>query len=108
MKEFTAAAKAIADPTRARIIKMLQPGELCVCHIAEIVGLTQSTVSKHLAGLRNAGLVSDRKEGLWVYYRLEANNDAARLFLALMADALSDSAEIRRDAEAAATVCCRE
>ncbi|HHX63966.1 MAG TPA: winged helix-turn-helix transcriptional regulator [Chloroflexi bacterium] len=110
MKEFIAAAKAISDPTRVRILKMLQLGELCVCHITEVLGLSQSTVSKHLAVLRNAGLVNDRKEGLWVYYRLaETADDCGRSFLRLLREALEDDDTIRQDAERVAGVlCCRE
>jgi DNA-binding transcriptional ArsR family regulator len=49
----------------------LRAGELCVCHITAGLGLSQSATSKHLAVLRGAGLVADRRDGQWVYYRLE-------------------------------------
>lgn len=62
--------KALADRTRLRILGLLLEGEVCVCHIHESLGLPQPTVSRHLAYLRRAGLVSTRKEGLWVHYRL--------------------------------------
>jgi ArsR family transcriptional regulator len=64
--------KALADPTRVRIVGLLGTGEICVCHIHESLRLPQSLVSRHLAYLRRAGLVATRKEGLWVYYRLAA------------------------------------
>lgn len=63
--------KAAGDGTRARILKMLEVGELCVCQIMAVLGMSSSTVSKHLAILKMAGLVRDRKEGRWVYYSLE-------------------------------------
>ena len=63
--------KAAGDGTRARILKMLELGELCVCQIMAVLGMSSSTVSKHLAILKMAGLVRDRKEGRWVYYSLE-------------------------------------
>jgi len=67
--------KAVADRSRLRILKLLQgEGELCVCQIAATLGLDQSTVSRHLAVLRNAGFVEDRREGRWTYYRI---SDAA-------------------------------
>ena len=67
--------KALADPTRVRILGVLGNGEVCVCHIHESLRLPQSLVSRHLAYLRRTGLVETRKEGLWVYYRLAARRD---------------------------------
>jgi ArsR family transcriptional regulator, arsenate/arsenite/antimonite-responsive transcriptional repressor len=63
-------AKALADGTRLRILGLLGRGEVCVCHIHESLGLPQSKVSRHLAYLRRAGLVTARKDGMWVYYSL--------------------------------------
>ena len=62
--------KALADETRLRILNLLCRQEICVCQIVEALGLGQSKVSRHLAHLRNAGLVNDRREGLWMYYSL--------------------------------------
>jgi ArsR family transcriptional regulator len=67
--------KALADPTRIRILGLLASGEICVCHIHESLRLSQPLVSRHLAYLRRSGLVETRKEGLWVYYRLAARPD---------------------------------
>jgi ArsR family transcriptional regulator len=67
--------KALADPTRVRILGLLANGEICVCHIYESLRLPQSLVSRHLAYLRRAGLVETRREGLWVHYRLAARGD---------------------------------
>lgn len=64
-------AKALAHPTRLRIIDLLvEQQEICVCHIVEHIGEGQSTVSKHLAVLKEAGIVDARKEGLNVFYSL--------------------------------------
>ena len=62
--------KALAHPSRLAIIDRLQIGEACVCELQEIVKSDMSTVSKHLSLMKKAGLLDDRKEGLWVYYRL--------------------------------------
>ncbi len=62
--------KAFADPVRLRLLNLLSGGEVCVCHLHEALGLPQSTVSRHLAYLRNRSLVIGRKDGLWVHYRL--------------------------------------
>jgi ArsR family transcriptional regulator len=67
--------KALADPTRVRILGLLANGEICVCHIHESLRLPQSLVSRHLAYLRRAGLVEGRKDGLWVHYRLAPHRD---------------------------------
>jgi len=64
-------AKALAHPSRLLILDALKRQDRCVCELTELVGADQSTVSKHLAVLRNAGLVSMRKEGSMKYYHLE-------------------------------------
>lgn len=70
LKGFIAVAKALREPNRVKILKVLQHGELCVCGIQVLLGISQATASKHLSILTTAGLVEYRKEGLWVYYRL--------------------------------------
>jgi ArsR family transcriptional regulator len=62
--------KAIGHPVRLRLLAMLRGGPLCVCQMTVVVRLASSTVSEHLAELRKAGLVTERKEGRWVEYRL--------------------------------------
>jgi len=62
--------KALAHPTRLFIVEELAKGERCVCELTEMIGADVSTVSKHLAVMRNAGLVEDEKRGLKVFYRL--------------------------------------
>jgi ArsR family transcriptional regulator len=71
LRRYEAVMKAVADPTRVRILKMLQPGELCVCQIIAVLALSPSTISKHLFLLKSAGLVNDRKEKKWVHYSLD-------------------------------------
>jgi len=62
--------KAAADPCRLRILKLLKEGELCVCEIVAALDRRQSSTSHHLSVLREAGLVRERKDGKWSYYRL--------------------------------------
>jgi ArsR family transcriptional regulator len=64
-------AKALAHPSRLIILEALEGRELCVCELTELVGADQSTVSKHLAVLKQAGLVEDRKEGVMSRYRVK-------------------------------------
>ncbi len=70
MKEFLSITKALSDEGRVRILLALREGELCVCQLIELLALAPSTVSRHMAILRQAGLVELRKEGRWAYYRL--------------------------------------
>jgi ArsR family transcriptional regulator len=62
--------KALADPTRLRIVGLLRSGEICVCHIYDSLKISQPKASRHLAYLRRAGVVQAEKRGLWVYYTL--------------------------------------
>ncbi|MBC3366097.1 metalloregulator ArsR/SmtB family transcription factor [Pseudomonas sp. SWRI154] len=65
--------KALADDTRTRIALLVtREGELCVCELTAALDLSQPKISRHLAQLRHAGLLSDRRQGQWVYYRLHA------------------------------------
>ena len=62
--------KALAHPLRLAIIQFLAEEEKCVCDIVEYTGTSQSNISRHLSIMKRAGILSDRKEGLSVYYRL--------------------------------------
>ena len=68
--QLTSTAKALAEPTRVRILASLLRGELCVCELCDALAVTQSTLSTHLQVIRLAGLVATRKEGKWMYYAL--------------------------------------
>lgn len=70
MRDFIKVMKALSDPNRVKMVKMLQRRTLCVCEIQAALGLAQSTASKHLKTLEEAGLITFAKEGLWVNYRL--------------------------------------
>ncbi len=70
MREFIKVMKALSDRTRVKIVKMLQRREMCVCEIQKALGIAQSTASKHLKILEEAGLTTYSKDGLWVNYSL--------------------------------------
>ena len=70
MRDFIKVMKALSDPNRVKMVKMLQRRVLCVCEIQAALGLAQSTASKHLKILEEAGLISYFKDGPWVNYRL--------------------------------------
>lgn len=70
-ESLAAIFKTLSEPVRLRIVYLLlESGELCVCDLVDTLGLSQSVVSRHLAYLRNNGLVSTRREGVWVYYQI--------------------------------------
>jgi len=74
INDYASVFKSLSEPVRLRILYLiLQQGELCVCDIVDALELSQSVVSRHLAYLRNGGLVSTRREGVWVYYQLADN-----------------------------------
>lgn len=101
LREYEAVLKAAADPNRARMLKMLEVDELCVCQIVAIIGLSQSTVSKHLSILRDAGLLEERKVGRWVYFRPAENslNPYALPLLALVHEWLKDDKTVAEDTQ---------
>jgi len=70
MKDFVKVMKALSDPNRVKIIKMLQHKTMCVCEMREALQVAQPTVSKHLKLLEEAGLVESLKDGTWVNYHL--------------------------------------
>jgi len=75
MRPLVRTTKALADENRIRILGALKGRELCVCQIISLLNLAPSTVSRHLSILRNARLISSRKQGRWMHYRL-AGRDA--------------------------------
>lgn len=66
--EWTDTLKALADPNRLRILNLLEDRTLCVCDLEEVLGLNQSNLSRHLAKLKSAGLVTSQKRGLFMHY----------------------------------------
>ncbi len=79
MKDLAARFAALADPTRLEMLALLlSRGELCVCNFVEALGITQSKASRHLRTLYHAGLLDDRRAGLWVHYRIAPDLDDDR------------------------------
>jgi ArsR family transcriptional regulator len=104
--------RAFSDRTRLRILYLLQAGECCVGNLVEILELEQPSVSRHLAYLRRAGLVSVRKAGLWAYYSLAApQTPFHQKLLECLGCCFSEVPEIQADQRSAAAVrssggCC--
>ncbi len=97
MKQFIRVMKALSDPNRVRFIKILGIKPLCVCELQDLVGLAQSTVSKHLKVLEEAGLVDYHKEGSWFIYRLSEGeeSDYAGAMLENMKDWLNEEPHLQ-------------
>jgi ArsR family transcriptional regulator, arsenate/arsenite/antimonite-responsive transcriptional repressor len=76
MKSFIKVMKALSDPSRVKIMKMLQNRILCVCEIQAVLEFAQSTTSKHLQILENAGLITSKKDGLWVNYMIADGSES--------------------------------
>jgi ArsR family transcriptional regulator, arsenate/arsenite/antimonite-responsive transcriptional repressor len=100
--------RALADPTRLRLVTLIAGREICVCFLVEILGMSQPKISRHLAYLRRAGLVAARSEGKWVHYRLvEPPDEAAADILRATLRRLRERPEMRRDqASLGAAACC--
>jgi len=89
--------KVLADEARLQMLWLLfNKRELCVCDIMAVLEITQSKASRHLAALRNAGLATDRKEGLWSYYSLRSVEDPdVRAQMKLLRATLSKRADAK-------------
>jgi DNA-binding transcriptional ArsR family regulator len=100
VREFLSIAKALSDETRVRALLAIRDGELCLCQIIKVLGLSPSTISKHMNVLQQAGLVQRRKQGKWHFYRLAdvETGRAAQRALAWVLEELADDATIGRDA----------
>lgn len=98
MRDFIKVMKALSDPSRVKIVKMLQRRVMCVCEIQEALGLAQSTASKHLKILEEAGLISYFKDGLWVNYRIAdgSRNPYAAALLGNIKHWLEDDADMQK------------
>jgi ArsR family transcriptional regulator len=89
---------ALADTTRLRLLNLMAGREVCVCHFVEILGQNQPKISRHLAYLRQAGIVEARREGKWMHYSICTPADAAAVsILAAALAALGNDRQMRAD-----------
>jgi ArsR family transcriptional regulator, arsenate/arsenite/antimonite-responsive transcriptional repressor len=88
--ELLSLFKALSDETRLRIVKLLENGELCVCHLVAAVDMSQPKVSFHLKALKEAGLVKDRRQGKWMNYRLNESDLFKRLLFLSIAERVTE------------------
>jgi ArsR family transcriptional regulator, arsenate/arsenite/antimonite-responsive transcriptional repressor len=100
MKEMVKVFKAVADPNRIRILKMLQQKKMCVCELSAVLGITQPSVSRHLSMLRDAGLVRDERNCQWIDYDLceENVNKYAPVLMKHIRTWINEDPRVSRDA----------
>ncbi|MGA3045225.1 MAG: metalloregulator ArsR/SmtB family transcription factor [Terracidiphilus sp.] len=98
---------ALADRTRLRLLNLMNGKEVCVCYFVEILGQSQPKISRHLAYLRRAGIVTARREGKWMHYKIvEPANAGAAKILREMLSVLNDDKAMRADATKLNKACC--
>ncbi len=99
---------ALADRTRLRLLNLMSGREVCVCYFVEILKQSQPKVSRHLAYLRRAGIVSARREGKWMHYRIERPVDGgAAAILDAALDSLGSDREMQADLVQLDRACCQ-
>ena len=98
--------KALADRTRLRVINLIGDDEVCVCFFVEVLKINQPKISRHLAYLRRAGLVSTRRDGKWMHYRVvePADTLVANIFREVRV-CLENNVEMQRDKSRLAKIC---
>ena len=89
--------RALSDDNRLRAALAIRRHDLCVCQIVELLGLAPSTVSRHLAILRDAGLVGSTKKGRWVHYQWSRNAHLPSRVINTLMTAFDESAQARKD-----------
>ena len=98
---------ALADPTRLRLLNLMAGREVCVCYFVEILKQGQPKISRHLAYLRNAGIVRARREGKWMHYSIERPGDpAANSILDTALATLASKPEMQADLARLDRACC--
>jgi ArsR family transcriptional regulator len=100
--------RALADPTRLRLLNLIADREICVCFFVEILGISQPKISRHLAYLRRAGIVAARRQGRWMHYRLLAPPDpAASAILRETLAHLRERPNMRSELAKLNSACCK-
>jgi ArsR family transcriptional regulator, arsenate/arsenite/antimonite-responsive transcriptional repressor len=99
---------ALADPTRLRLLNLMAGREVCVCYFVEILKQGQPKISRHLAYLRNAGIVTARREGKWMHYSIQRPDDAAaNSILDVVLANLAESPDMQADLVRLNRACCQ-
>ncbi|RJQ48154.1 MAG: ArsR family transcriptional regulator [Nitrospiraceae bacterium] len=92
MEQLLNVFKALSDETRLRILKIAEKGEICVCDLVSVLGMSQPKISFHLNVLKDAGLLKDRKQGKWVHYSINDSDLFKRFLMLSVLERISDEA----------------
>ncbi|HEX8926628.1 MAG TPA: metalloregulator ArsR/SmtB family transcription factor [Terriglobales bacterium] len=105
--QFERIFQGLGDRTRLRLLNLIGESEVCVCYFVEVLDLPQPTISRHLAYLRRSGLVTARREGKWMHYRIAfPAYDCARQLLNTVLNCLAQDKAMQRDRERLGRACC--
>src|SRR5437016_3912462 len=100
--------RALADPTRLRLLNLIANREICVCYFVQILGISQPKISRHLAYLRRAGIAAARRQGRWMHYRLVVPQDpVASSIMKETLKHLRERPDLRRDVARLDSACCK-
>ncbi len=106
MKTLVPFFAALADPTRLRLLHLMRNGEICVCFLQGVLQTNQPKISRHLAYLRNAGLVEARRDGKWMHYRLKKLDKDLQPILAQTLERAGKETVIQKDIKRLAEIQC--
>ena len=99
--------QALGDKTRLRLLNLMGDREICVCYLVEILGQPQPKISRHLAYLRNAGIVAARRDGKWMHYRIVMPpNEGAAQVLRQVLQSLQEEKPMQADRNRLNKACC--
>ena len=105
--ELAGVFAALADRTRLRLLSLMSGGEVCVCYFVEVLDEPQPKISRHLAFLRNAGLVQARRDAKWMHYSIaEPKHPTAKRVFAQTLETLRSDPDMQRDRATLAKACC--
>jgi ArsR family transcriptional regulator len=105
MRNLVSFYAALADENRLRLLHLMKAGEICVCHLQDVLQTNQPRISRHLAYLRKAGLVKARREGKWMHYRLNSLEKGLAVILSDTLQRLQGEPRIKQDSMRLKKVC---
>ena len=106
MRDLALFYAALADETRLRLLCLMEKGEICVCHLQDVLKTNQPKISRHLAYLRKAGLVETRRDGKWAHYRLKKLDEDLGEILSQTLIRLKIEPQIKKDFQRLKRVTC--
>jgi ArsR family transcriptional regulator len=106
MKKLVMFYAALADENRLRLLHLMQEGEICVCHLQQVLQTNQPKISRHLAYLRRADLVTARHDGRWTHYRLKNLPPDLEKLLAAALENLGQESKIKKDRQRLKKIGC--